>query len=180
MLKAIAIAMPVVLVATGGAATALLHVRGALIDQRRAIAAQWSDVDAALTQRAVLIGEMAETARRLAPIKPETLKEIAEAGAIVTSQAPPRNKMAANDRLSDGLARLLLEAETIPRLRSSNAFLRQQEEIRNSEDRIAVARLKYNDTLEHYNARIQSFPHNMVAKISGFRRNDAYFPTEHF
>jgi LemA protein len=178
--KIVLIAIPVLLAATAGGGTTFVRVRGDLAQQRAVIASEWSDVDQALQQRASLIGDLTETGRKLAPLQAEVLKQVAEARAAVLGGPAPQDKVQANLRLSNALAKVLVEAENHPRLRSNAAFLRIEEEIKNSEDRIAEARLKYNDSLEHYNARIQSFPHNLVARISGFERNDAYFPTEHF
>ena len=84
----------------------------------------------------------------------------------------------ANDQLSGALSRLLVITENYPQLRSNENFLRLQDEIAGTENRIAVERRKYNETLEHYNAQIQRFPDNIVASMSGFTRNDAYFKTE--
>jgi LemA protein len=174
------IAIPVLLAATAGAGATFVKVRGGLARQRAAIASEWSDVDQALAQRASLIADLAEAGRKLAPLQAQVLKQIAEGRRAVLEGPSPQEKVQANLRLSSALAKVLVEAENYPRLRSNPAFLRIQEEIKKSEDRIAVTRLKYNDSLEHYNARIQSFPHNLVAGISGFGRNDEYFPTEHF
>ena len=179
-MKPILIAMPVLVVVLVGAATTFVRVHRDLVEQRTAIAAEWSDVDQALKQRAGLIGNLVEAGRKLAPLDAQALKEVSEAHAVVLRGPTPEDKVQANERLSNWLAKVLVAAENYPRLRSNPGFLRLQEEIKTSEDSIAVARLKYNDSLEHYNARIQSFPHNLVAGISGFRRNDAYFPTEHF
>lgn len=173
------IAIPVLLAATAGAGSIFVRDRADLAQQRAAIASEWSDVDQALQQRAGLIGDLADAGRKLATLQAEVRRQIAEARAAVLAGPAPQDKIQANDRLSNALAKVLVEAENHPRLRSNPAFLRLQEEIKKSEDRIAEARLKYNDSLEHYNARIQSFPHNLVARISGFGRNDAYFPTEH-
>jgi LemA protein len=174
------IAIPVLLAATAGSGTTFVRVRGDLAQQRAAIVTEWSDVDQALQQRANLIGTLSDAEQKFASLPEEIVKQIAEARAAVAAGPEPKEKVQANLRLSNALAKVLVEAENHPRLRSSPAFLRIEEEIKRSEDRIAEARLKYNDSLEHYNARIQSFPHNLVAKISGFGRNDAYFPTEHF
>lgn len=179
-MRKVLIAIPVLLVATAGAGTTFVRVRGDLAQQRADIASEWSDVDQALEQRAGLIGDLVDTGWKLVPLQAEILKQVAEARAAVIGGPAPQDKLQANLRLSNALAKVLVEAENYPRLRSNPAFLRLEEEIRNSEDRIAEARLKYNDSLQHYNARIQSFPHNLVARISGFGRNDAYFPTEHF
>lgn len=179
-MRKVLIVIPVLLVATAGAGTTFVRVRGDLAQQRADIASEWSDVDKALQERAGLIGDLAEAARKLAPFQEEVLKQVAEARAAVIGGPSPQDRLQANLRLSNALAKVLLEAENYPRLGVNPAFLRLVEEIKSSEDRIAEARLKYNDSLEHYNARIQSFPHNLVARISGFGRNDAYFPTEHF
>ena len=68
--------------------------------------------------------------------------------------------------------------ENYPQLKSNENFLRLQDELAGTENRILVERRKYNETLEHYNAQIQRFPDNIVASMSGFTRNDAYFKTE--
>jgi LemA protein len=174
------IAIPVLLAATAGAGSTFVKVRGELAQQRADIDSEWSQVDQALQRRASLIGDLAEAGRKLAPLHADVLKQVAEARAAVAGGPAPQDKVQGNLRLSNALAKVLVEAENHPQLRSNPAFLRIEEEIKNSDDRIAEARLKYNDSLEHYNARIQSFPHNLVARISGFGRNDAYFPTEHF
>jgi LemA protein len=174
------IAIPVLLAATAVAGSTFVRVRSDLIQQRAAIASGWSDVDQALQERARLIADLAEDSQKSTPLEPELRKEIVDSHAAVVNGPAPPDKIQANDRLSNALAKVLVSAENYRQLRSEPAFLRLQEEIKKSEDRIAVARLKYNDSLEHYNARIQTFPNNFVAKILGFGRNDAYFPTEHF
>ncbi len=174
LLKAGLIVVPVAVVAAAVAASMFVRVRDSLAQQRAAIGAAWSDVDSALRERAGLI-------RDLAAIGPSGLRtEAADAWAALHSGAPPQARIQANDRLSAVLAKLLVAEDSRPGAKPSRAFLQLQDEIRDNDERIAVTRLKYNETLEHYNARIQSFPHNLVARIAGFRRNDAYFQTEPF
>src|SRR5262249_13733459 len=86
-------------------------------------------------------------------------------------------KIRANRELSLAVARLLLACETHPRLRHSDNFRRVREELAAQEDEIANARFQYNNALEHYNARMQRFPVNVVASLAGFARDDAYFGT---
>jgi LemA protein len=62
-------------------------------------------------------------------------------------------------------------------LKSNENFLRLQDELAGTENRIAVERRKYNETVQRYNTSIQIFPNNIVAGLSGFSRNDAYFTT---
>ena len=174
------IAIPVLLAATAAAGTTFVRVRADLAQQRTDIASEWDDVDQALQERAGLIADLVDAGQKIAPLQAEVVKQVADARRAVLGGPGPEDKIAGNLRLSNALAKVLVESENLPRMRSNAAFLRLEEEIKNSEDRIAEARLKYNDSLEHYNARIQSFPQNLVARISGFGRNDAYFPTEHF
>ena len=72
---------------------------------------------------------------------------------------------------------MLLRCETDPVVRASGGFRRVREELATHEDEIANARFQYNSALEHYNARIQRFPDNVVASLAGFSRDDAYFGT---
>ena len=76
------------------------------------------------------------------------------------------------------LGRLLVVVENYPQLRSNENFLRLQDELAGTENRIAIERKRYNDTLQDYNTYIGLFPNNIVASLSGFTRNDAYFKAD--
>jgi LemA protein len=86
--------------------------------------------------------------------------------------------MEANSQLSGALSRLLLVVENYPNLKADENFLRLQDELAGTENRIAVERHKYNETLQHYNTTIGLFPNNLFAGMLGFHRNDEYFKTE--
>jgi LemA protein len=173
------IAIPVVLVVAGGWTT-YDRVYDNLAQQRQAIASEWAGVEEALDQRAALVQKLVERAKSF-PVPPEKiLREAGEARAAFTAGATAQDKMRANDRLSAALSHLLLYMDRYPELRRDTALEQLLDAIRISEDRIATSRLKYNETLQHYNARIQGFPHNLVARLSGFGRNDAYFKTIQF
>jgi LemA protein len=173
-LKIVLIALPALLVAAAGSASTYVEVRNSLAAQRAAINSAWTGLNDALRERAALIGKLAELSSQL-----ELRKEIADASGQLLGNAAPRERIKANQRLSGYLAKLLLAADT-GAAKPGRAFSLVQEQIRDNDERVAVARLKYNETLEHYNARIQTFPNNLVAKLAGFRRNDAYFQTEPF
>src|SRR5207342_2446759 len=104
--------------------------------------------------------------------------DIAKARSALLSAGTPSEKIAANQQLDGALGRLLLVVENYPQLRSNENFLRLQDELAGTENRIAVERKKYNDTLKDYNTYIGLFPNNIIASFSGFARNDAYFKTE--
>lgn len=177
-MKIVLIAVVVLLVLGIAGAGKYYGVKNDLVSQREAVNAQWSNVDVVLQRRADLIPNLVNTVKGFAAHETEVYKSIADARAALIGARNPQEKIAANDQLSGALSRLLVIAENYPQLKSNENFLRLQDELAGTENRIAVERRKYNDVLEHYNAQIQRFPDNIVASIAGFTRNDAYFKTE--
>jgi LemA protein len=108
----------------------------------------------------------------------EVFKDIADARAALGGARTPQEKIQANQQLDGALGRLLVIVENYPQLRSSENFLRLQDELAGTENRIAVERRKYNEALQRYNTTLSLFPDNIVASLSGFARDDAYFKTE--
>jgi LemA protein len=177
-LKAALIIILVLVVVGVAAGGKFVSVRNDLVTQREAVNAQWSQVDVALQRRADLIPNLVATVKGFAAHETEVFKNIADARAALGGARTPQEKIAANDQLQSALSRLLVVVENYPQLKSNENFLRHQDELAGTENRILVERRKYNETLEHYNAQIQRFPENIVASMSGFTRNDAYFKTE--
>jgi LemA protein len=172
------IVLAVLLVLGMGACSKYVGVRNELVTQREAVTAAWSTVDVALQRRSDLIPNLVETVKGFASHETEVFKNIGDARAALGGARTPAEKIAANDQLSGALSRLLVISENYPQLRSNENFLRLQDELAGTENRIAVERRKYNETLQAYNTAIQLFPNNIVASMSGFARNDDYFKTE--
>jgi LemA protein len=160
------------------ASSSYVSVRNRLVTEREAINGQWASVETALQRRADLIPNLVETVKGFASHETEVFKNIADARAALMSGRTPQEKIQANDQLSGALSRLLVISENYPQLRSNENFLRLQDEIAGTENRIAVERRKYNEALQQYNTTLELFPNNLVASLSGFQRNDAYFKTE--
>ena len=155
-----------------------ISIRNDLVVQRTAIDGQWADVEVSLQRRADLIPNLVQTVKGFATHETEVFKNIADARAALGGARTPAEKIQANDQLSGALSRLLVIAENYPQLRSNENFLRLQDELAGTENRISVERRKYNEAIMHYNAALQVFPNNIVASMSGFQPNNAYFKTE--
>ena len=153
-----------------------LTIRNDLHAQRQQALEEWSHVGDALQQRAALISELASK-RGLAEYSAVGSQDIAEARKILGGNSGPQEKLAANERLSTVLSRLMVDANNNPRLESDPSFSRWKDELANCDNQVAVARSRYNRMLEKYNARIQEFPDSLVASMAGFHRDDAYFQT---
>src|SRR4029077_6117160 len=101
--------------------------------------------------------------------------DIAKARSALLSAGTPQQKIAANGQLDGALGRLLLVVEAYPQLKSIENFMRLQDELAGTENRISLERKRYNDTLQDYNTYVQQFPASLFASWAGFKANDAYF-----
>jgi len=152
--------------------------RNEMVRKREAVTSAWSQVDIALQRRADLIPNLVETVKGYAAQEVKVFGDIAAARAALIGAKTPADKIAANGQLDGALGRLLVVVENYPQLRSSENFLRLQDELAGTENRIAIERRRYNETLQDYNTYIGLFPNNIVASLSGFTRNDAYFKAD--
>jgi LemA protein len=153
-------------------------IRNDLYTQREAINAAWSQVDVALQRRADLIPNLVETVKGYAKQEQSVIQSVANARAALVGARSPEDRIRANNQLDSALGRLLVVVENYPNLKSNENFLRLQDELAGTENRIAVERRKYNEAVQRYNTQIGLFPNNLVASVSGFSRNDAYFRTD--
>ena len=152
--------------------------RNQMAIKREAVNSAWSQVDVVLQRRADLIPNLVETVKGFAAQEVTVFGDIAKARSALLNASTPADKIAANQRLDSALGRLLVVVENYPQLRSNVNFLRLQDELAGTENRIAVERRRYNDTLQDYNTYLSLFPNNIIASMSGFTRNDAYFKAD--
>ena len=149
--------------------------RNEMVQKRETINAAWAQVDVVIQRRADLIPNLVETVKGIAAQEQSVFGDIAKARSALLNAKTPPDRIAANQQLDGALGRLLLVVENYPQLKSNENFLRLQDELAGTENRIAVERRRYNEALKDYNTYIGLFPNNIVAGIAGFTRNDHYF-----
>ena len=149
--------------------------RNDIVTKKEQIKASWSQVDNVLQRRADLIPNLVETVKGYASHEEKVFGDVAAARAALIGAKTPAEKIAANTQVDNALARLLVVVENYPNLKADENFLRLQDELAGTENRIAVERQRYNQAVQDYNTYIQLFPNNVVASLSGFQREDAYF-----
>ena len=152
-----------------------INVKNTLVQKNEGVKAAWSQVDIVLQRRADLIPNLVETVKGYAKQEQTVFGDIAKARSALLSAGTPEQKIAANGQLDGALGRLLLIVENYPQLKSNENFLRLQDELAGTENRIAVERKRYNGTLRDYNTYVQQFPNSLFAPGMGFKPNNAYF-----
>src|SRR6266576_7013935 len=155
--------------------SSFVNRRNQMVVKREAVNAAWAQVDVVLQRRADLIPNLVETVKGFAAQEQTVFHDIASARSALLSAQTPSDKIAANGQLDGAIGRLLLVVENYPQLKSNENFLRLQDELAGTENRIAVERKRYNDAVQDYNTYIGLFPNNIFARWAGFQRNNAYF-----
>src|SRR5712691_6370986 len=149
--------------------------RNEMVRKNESVKAAWSQVDVVLQRRADLIPNLVETVKGIAAQEQTVFGDIANARAALLGARTPAERIAANNQLDGALGRLLVIVENYPQLKSNENFLRLQDELAGTENRIAVERRRYNEALQDFNTYIGLFPNSLFASWAGFKRNEAYF-----
>jgi LemA protein len=134
----------------------------------------WANIDVQLERRADLIPNLVETVKGYAAHERGVFEEVTRARAALQQAATPGAAGEANEMLSAALGRLFAVAEAYPELKASENFLRLQEDLTDTEDKISAARRYYNSTVMHYNTAIQSLPWVLVARPLGFAEKEFF------
>jgi LemA protein len=163
-----------VLLVLGGS---LAGVYNRLVTQNEQVKNAWAQVQNVLQRRADLIPNLVETVKGYASHEKEIFETVAEARSKLAGATTPREAATANAGLNSALARLLAIAENYPNLKANENFIRLQDELAGTENRIAVERMRYNDAVRAYNTAIKSFPTNLVASVFRFGERE-YFEAE--
>ena len=169
--------MPWLWIAIGGLVLlAVLLVLGynRLVRLRNEVDTGWANIDVQLERRADLIPNLVEAVRGYAAHERGVFEEVTRARAALQRASTPGGAADANEGLSAALGRLFAVAEAYPDLQASENFLRLQEDLTDTEDKISAARRYYNATVMRFNTAIQSFPWLLFAGPFGFRARDFF------
>ncbi|MDR2160104.1 MAG: LemA family protein [Treponema sp.] len=145
-----------------------VSTRNSLIGLDESAAAAWSEVDNQLQRRADLIPNFVSTVKGYAAHEEQIFTEIAQARARLAGGGTVEEKAAGYNALESALSRLLVVVENYPDLKASANFTALQDELAGTENRIAVARNRYNDSVRQFNTRIRTFPGSLFAGGLGF------------
>jgi LemA protein len=155
----------------------LMGSRNQLVTEKNDIDARWAQVENDMKRRADLIPNLVETVKGYAKQEQTVIGEVTSARSALLGARSKEDAINANNQLSGAIGRLLVLQENYPQLKSNENFLRLQDELAGTENRIAVDRRDYNEAIRKYNTDVELFPRNIAAAIFGYHRDDAYFKT---
>jgi LemA protein len=141
-----------------------------LVQGDESVKAAWAQVQNQLQRRFDLIPNLVETVKGYASHERETLTAVTEARAKVAGARTIDEQIDANQGLTNALTRLLVVVEQYPNLKADQTFIRLQDELAGTENRISVERRRYNEVVQSYNVRVRSFPTVLLAGVFGFEK----------
>lgn len=152
----------------------IMRTYNVLVGLRNRVRDQWAQIDVQLKRRFDLIPNIVETVKGYAGHEKETLEAVIAARNKFKEANTPEAEMAANGELNQVLGRLMVLTEAYPDLKANQNFMQLQEELRDTETKIAHARQFYNDTVLTYNNRCEMFPSNVIANMFHFEKKNFF------
>jgi len=162
------IAVIIILVVAGSLYSFFKGTYNQFVTLDEAVKSSWAQVENQLQRRYDLIPNLVETVKGYAKQEKDVFVEVTNARSRVGGATTVPDKISANNELSGALSRLLVVVERYPDLKSNQNFLRLQDELAGTENRISVERRRYNEAVQTYNVAIRSFPANLLAGLYGF------------
>ena len=145
-----------------------------LVDLRNRVKDQWAQIDVQLKRRFDLIPNLVETVKGYAKHESETLEAIIQARNTYVSATTPEAQMKADGELEKAISKLFALSESYPELKANTNFQHLQQELTETESKIASARQFYNDTVLMYNNKVEMVPSNIIASLFKFKK-EAFF-----
>jgi LemA protein len=169
-LKSLIIVLGILLIIVIGIYSYMKGTYNRLVTLDEGVKGAWAQVENQLQRRYDLIPNYVETVKGYAAHEKDVLVQVTEARAKVGGAATVSEKIEANNQLSSALGRLLLVVERYPDLKANTNFIRLQDELAGTENRIAVERRRFNEEVKTYNITIRHFPTNIIAGMFGFEK----------
>ena len=170
----IGIVAAVVLVLIIVVAVFMIITYNSLVKSRNSVKNSFAQIDAQLQRRFDLLPNLVETVKRYATHEKKILENVSAARSGYMSAHVAKDKLAVNSQLSSTLKSLFVVSENYPELKANENFLRLQEELSETEDKVAFARQFYNDAVTIYNNKLQMFPGNIIGGMFGFREEELF------
>jgi len=152
----------------------LIGTYNALVQLRNRVKDQWAQIDVQLKRRFDLIPNLVETVKGYAKHEKETLENVIKARNTFLSASTPEGEMEANGELTNAISKLFALAESYPDLKANTNFIQMQNDLKETENKIASARQFYNDTVLQLNNKVEMFPSNIVAGMFKFKKESFF------
>jgi LemA protein len=149
-----------------------------IVNEEQQVEAAWGQVESQLQRRADLVPNLVETVKAYARHEKGVFDDIANARAQMMSAGSRADKINASNQLDSAISRLLVVSEAYPQLKADSNFARLMDELAGTENRLAVARNRYNEAVQRYNADVKGIPGAWWAKIGGFPSQKEYFKAD--
>lgn len=168
------ISVVVIVLALAGLFGSYIRYHNSFVSLEEKIDGTWAEVENNLQRRADLIPNLVATVKGYARHEEEVFTEIANARSRLLGAGGVNEKAAAASEFESALGRLLVVVEKYPELKADQRFAELQDELAGTENRLAVARMRYNESVQDFNARIRRFPGSMIAGMMGLEKKN-YF-----
>jgi LemA protein len=152
-----------------------ISARNEMVNRQNGVQEAWSNVQTQLQRRADLIPNLVATVKGYAQHEETVFADVDKAREALLAAHDPQSAIKANGSLDSALGRLLAISENYPQLKANENFLQLQDQLEGTENRITVARERYNRVLRDYDTYVEQFPNSIWAKMAGFQPNNAYF-----
>jgi LemA protein len=178
MRKGLLITLVVVAVLLVGAGGCVVGQYNNLVTSKESVSQRWAQVDNQLQRRNDLIGNLVETVKGVAAQEQEVFGAIADARARMSGARSPADGIEAGRAMDSALGRLLVVIENYPQLKSQENFLKLQDTLEGTENRLSVGRTRYNDVVAEFNVMVKRFPTNLFAGMFGYKAEPFYRVSE--
>lgn len=155
-----------------------VSIYNSIVSKHETITAKWAQVENQLQRRNDLIPNLVSSVKGYAAHEKTVFEDVTNARSQWAKAGSVEEKVKAASNIDAALSRLLLVVENYPNLKADQTFLKLMDELSGTENRIAVERMRYNETVREYNVTVRSFPGNFVAGMFGYKAATEYFKAE--